>query len=50
MKGTTTSLGLSGQISSDFRNFKKSVAAYVMAKSYKHWPGVIELLEATKEK
>ena len=33
-------------MTTDFRNFRKSAAAYAAAKGYKHWPGIIENLEA----
>ena len=40
----------SAKITSDFRIFKKSAAAYAAAKGYKYWPGVIELLEPMSDK
>ena len=45
MKEVTISPGLSAKMTSDFRIFEKSAAAYATAKDYKHWPGVIEILE-----
>ena len=45
MQGVTISLGSSVIMTSDFMNYKKLGAAYVAAKGYKHWPGVIENLK-----
>ena len=42
MKGVTVSPGSSASMTTDFRNFKKSAAAYAVAKGYGHWPGVIK--------
>ena len=50
MKGVTVSPGSSASMTTDFRNFKKSAAAYVAAKGYEHWPGVIETMEPVDEK
>ena len=50
IKGVTISPGSSGHMTSDFRILKKSGAAYVVAKGYKHWPGVIKILEPMEEK
>ena len=50
MEGVTISLGLTRQMTSDFRNFRKSGAAHTVAKDYEHWPGIINLLEPIKEK
>ena len=49
MKGVTISPGLSTTMISDFRNYKKSAAAYATAKDYKHWPGVIRNMEPIPE-
>ena len=49
MKGVTISLGSSARMTSDFRNYKKSGAAYALAKDYKHRPGVIKTLEQIAE-
>ena len=45
MKGVTISSGSSVRMTPDFRIHKKSATEYVAAKNYKHWPGVIEILE-----
>ena len=45
MKGIIISPGSSGQTTLDFRKFKKSGAAYAVAKGYKHWPGVVKILK-----
>ena len=37
MKGVTISLGSSAKMTSDFSIFKKSAAAYAVAKGYKYW-------------
>ena len=50
MKEVTISPGLSAKMTSDFRIFKKSAAAYAAAKGYKHWPGVIEILKPVPDK
>ena len=50
MKGMTVSSGSSASMTSDFRNFKKSAAAYAVAKDHEHWPGVIETMEPVDEK
>ena len=45
MKDVTISPGSSASMTSDFRNFKKSAAMYAASNGYKHWPGVIEIME-----
>ena len=50
MKVVTISLGSSVKMTSDFRNMKKSATAYVASKGYKHWPGVIEIIESVDNK
>ena len=50
IKGVTISPGSSVTMKSDFRNIKKSAAAYVASKGYKHWPGVIEVMEPVTDK
>ena len=42
MKGVTISPGSSGNITLDFRQFKKSGIVYAAAKGYKHWTGGIK--------
>ena len=50
MKGVTISPGSSASMTTDFRKFRKSAAAYAAAKGHEHWPGVIETMEPVKEK
>ena len=50
MKGVTISPGLSATMTTYFKNFTKSAAAYTAAKDYKHWLGVIKILEPIPEK
>ena len=50
MKGVTISPGSSATITSDFRNIKKSVAAYAALKGYEHWPVVIKIMEPVVDK
>ena len=45
MKEVTISPGSSATMASDYRNFKKSAAAYAAAKGYTYWPGVIGIME-----
>ena len=50
MKGVTISPGSSATMISDFRNIKKSAAAYAASKGYKHWPVVIKIMEPVVDK
>ena len=45
MKDVTILPRLSARMTSDFKNFKKLTVTYIAAKGYKHWLGVIEILE-----
>ena len=50
MKGVTISPGSSASMATEFRKFRKSAAAYAVAKGYEHWPGVMETMEPVEEK
>ena len=50
MKEVTISSGSSVKMTSVFRIIKKSMAVHVAAEDYKHWPGVIEILEPVPER
>ena len=45
MKGVTISPGSSATMILDFKNMEMLAVAYAAPKGYKHWPGVIEIME-----
>ena len=50
MKGVTILPSSSARMKSDFRIFKKSAAAYTLAKGYKNWTGIIEMLKPVPDR